>query len=366
MNAVRTNSGLNLLEASLDARTAINPGVVRGTHRLIAHLRASMAHRDACPYTITSRRYSVWTLVRKYVDEPFITFIRLHRNPTGRSRLNGLRLSEIHKIDPDPIARNHCLPIHESDFEQRFALKQCRINEWQKFIKSLVRQSQAMAYQARLAEAEEFEKTLDFVQADLLFVIRGLIRRRQRPGTSDQLKDETNWKQHTRRAQEFCDLCWRRTEYTFHRESHPGDSSGDGKNKRFCSEHNPSDSSSRYRTDHRYKRAFHNELMHMWRLSASEYALKFPLPGQTTPTAMRKAAYDLVHAGLHSPDKNRKRMHSLKERVFVLKTQGLSQAAIARKLGVSRQAVSKAWQQLCGIIAKREDTVAEDSWKERL
>lgn len=316
-----------------------------------------MTNSDVCSYTITSRRYSIWTLVQRYLDAPFNRFMHRHGGLAHEGMLDRFRLSEIHKVDPPPIAANHCLPIREPEFQRRYALKQYRISEWQKCFKTLVRQSQASTNKANAKRVDEFEKTLDFVQADLLSVIQGLIPGRQRPNHTDELG---NWNQHTRRAQTYCELCWRPTEYTLHQESFPGDTSGDYKNKRFCHEHDPGNPRSKYRVDHRYKRAFRNELMHLQQLTASEYAVPFTLPAVTTLAAMRKAAYDLVHAGLHSPDENRARRHSLKEKVYAMKEQGLSQADIARELGVSRQAVSKAWKQVNELLARRAVAVAMD------
>ncbi|HET8554385.1 MAG TPA: helix-turn-helix transcriptional regulator [Rhodanobacteraceae bacterium] len=364
MKAADVNAGLDLLEVALDAGPAIDAGVALGTRKLVAHLRASVASHGACSYTITSRRYSVWTLVRTYLDVPFAKFLNGYGEAATGSKLGRFRLSEIHKTDPAPIAANHRLPVRESDFQRRYALKRRRITEWRKFFKALVRQSQVMAANAGVKGYDEFDKTLDFIQASLLFVIHEMVPSRQRPSPTDELRGSSTWNRHTRRTQTYCELCWRPTEYTLHQELSPGAVSGENKNKRFCCEHDPSDPRSKYRVDHRYRQAFHNEFKHLRRICTSEYAVRFTLPTMTTITAMRKAAYDLVHAGLHSPNANRKHRYSLKERVYVLREQGMSQADAARKLGVSRQAVSKAWQQLHEIIARHEAAMAADSQRE--
>lgn len=356
MSAEELKQMLDFLERSLAATKAIHPGVKKGTRELITHLQFSVKGRKLCPYTITSRRYSIWTLVRRYLDDPFNELIHEHADPTHWSQLKRFKLSEIHKVDPEPLFANCYLPIHDPDYGSKTESKCQRLLEWQKFFEGAIKSSQAVV--PRPAASITFERTLDFVQADLLLMISRLTPRPQRPHHADDLGSRG---EHTRRVQEFCELCWRPTEYVSRKESHPRDPSADHKNKRFCSKHHPSNSPTLYRTDHRYKRAFENEFWHQMRLAPSEYAIDFPLPTETTIAARRKAAYDLVHAGLHPPDDDRKRRYSLKEEVYVLKQEGMSQSDIARRLGISRQAVSKAWKRVQEVLRRRELALTRES-----
>ena len=61
---------------------------------------------------------------------------------------------------------------------------------------------------------------------------------------------------------------------------------------------------------------------------------------------MRKVAYDQVHSGLHSIRSDKVSSLGLREKVWLMYKEGLSQSEMARRLGISRQAISKAKKSL--------------------
>ncbi|TAN05069.1 MAG: ArsR family transcriptional regulator [Rhodanobacteraceae bacterium] len=360
MRAAELNEDLDDLESVLASAGAVDPGIARGVKLFVAHLRTSMVGRRSCPYSITSRRYSVWRLVGLYLDEPFTAFVDGQSGTTVGYVLKGYRLSEMHKVEPPRNLGFGCSnSVDYSACRWTYESQRLRLNQWRVLFKEIARWIMWPAFGFDDDDRRRMLRdNLDFMHAELLRFFGKLLPDRQ---SRSSLRSSLAGMQGTPRFREFCELCWRPTEYASCQQASPDDPAMDSKNKRFCSVHNPSDSESRYRVDHRYKRAFRNELEHQRGWAVSEYSVEFTPTGPTTTAAQRKAAYDLVHARLHSPDADRKRVRSLKEKAYELHGQGLSQSEIARQLGVSRQAVSKALQKMRGILSRREVVKERDA-----
>ena len=136
---------------------------------------------------------------------------------------------------------------------------------------------------------------------------------------------------------------------------------------RFCSEHNPSDPSSRYRNDLRYKQVFQRELMALQRKAAqSLFEVRFHPPRSADSEEIRKTAYDLAHARLHPLTRLEK--PSLRESVWLFHLQGLRQADIARQLGIKRQSVSRAIRNTKKLLKTRQqeqtlNPASGESWE---
>lgn len=131
----------------------------------------------------------------------------------------------------------------------------------------------------------------------------------------------------------FCELCWRFT-VAF-------DSYSEGEDKptgsiRYCTEHIPSSTNSCYRNDHRHRESFKEWL----RILGAE-KVSSPSSDLTDQINIRKKAYNFSHAKL------------TERRIKILKlyAMGLSQAEIARQLGITRQAVSKSLYKLRGYFS---------------
>ncbi|WP_425914036.1 MarR family transcriptional regulator [Pseudomonas sp. GWSMS-1] len=113
---------------------------------------------------------------------------------------------------------------------------------------------------------------------------------------------------------------------------------------RYCSIHKPG--SSKYHADLRYKSAFQHQLKVLMGMARSEFAVNFSPPDAADIQEVRKAAYDQVHSGLHAIAPSRGKVMGLREKVWLMRDEGLSQSEMARRLGVSRQAISRAKKSL--------------------
>ena len=94
--------------------------------------------------------------------------------------------------------------------------------------------------------------------------------------------------------------------------------------------------------------------------SYSGFAFRFPLPNGADTQELRKTAYDQVHSRLRPATTSLTAKLGLREKIWILHEEGLHQAEIARRLGVSRQAVSKAWKSLRELVLKRQAEVYID------
>ncbi|WP_226439796.1 helix-turn-helix domain-containing protein [Pseudomonas sp. MWU16-30316] len=113
---------------------------------------------------------------------------------------------------------------------------------------------------------------------------------------------------------------------------------------RHCHVHKPG--SAKYHADLRYKPAFQRHLSALSRLGRSEFAFNFLPPSSPDIQEIRKVAYDQVHAGLHVVTIGKPSSLGLREKVWLMHEEGISQSEMARRLGISRQAISKAKKSL--------------------
>ncbi|RMS89285.1 hypothetical protein ALP57_200021 [Pseudomonas coronafaciens pv. oryzae] len=113
---------------------------------------------------------------------------------------------------------------------------------------------------------------------------------------------------------------------------------------RHCHVHKPG--SAKYHADLRYKPAFQRHLSALSRLGRSEFAFNFLPPSSPDIQEIRKVAYDQVHAGLHVVTTGKPSSLGLREKVWLMHEEGISQSEMARRLGISRQAISKAKKSL--------------------
>jgi hypothetical protein len=117
----------------------------------------------------------------------------------------------------------------------------------------------------------------------------------------------------------YCELCWRLCQAAERNLENPERAHA---TLRFSSEHNPSVQTSMYRQDHRFRVRFHEELLKLKKTQNIEFL---------SEAKMRAQAYKSSHI----------RKSSNTVRIAELCTKGLKQSEIAKKLGISRQAVSK-------------------------
>ncbi|WP_162884962.1 helix-turn-helix domain-containing protein [Pseudomonas syringae] len=117
---------------------------------------------------------------------------------------------------------------------------------------------------------------------------------------------------------------------------------------RYCHVHKPG--SPKYHADLRYKAAFHHHLSALSRSGRSEFAFNFLPPSSADTQEIRKLAYDQVHSGLHVVTTGEPSSLGLREKVWLMHEEGISQSEMARRLGISRQAISKAKKSLESLI----------------
>ena len=297
-------------------------------------------------HTITSRRYSVWSLLRRHVDAPFSQFLLTYQGVWDSRHLAGFAPSLGWKAPTDAV-RAHATrdPAASSILRRSLRENSSRADE---FVLAIEQWCECLRLSARSAEATQEPQQL----LATLDTVRGLLTalRRFRPeyGVTDDgemLADAVS-----RDAQyTLCELCWRESLRTkaLRNASKP---SARKLSSRFCRIHDPRDAKSRYRTDLRYRSAFVKELDALLGLQESSYLLGFQPPRSADEQEIRKTAYDLVHARLRPLGSSRP---GQRERIAELTREGLSQAEISRRLGVSRQAVSKGVQSLKQLMHAR-------------
>lgn len=163
----------------------------------------------------------------------------------------------------------------------------------------------------------------------------------------------------------YCELCWRQTIRSKRLEelaSMPLNEAGRLRGSerivagnlsgRYCMVHKPG--SAKYHADLRYKKAFHHHLAVLLGSERSHYAFNFHLPDAADIQEVRKTAYDQVHSRLHAIAPAGQQAVGLREKIWVMHREGISQAEMARRLGVSRQAISKAWKSLSSLVDARQ------------
>ena len=98
----------------------------------------------------------------------------------------------------------------------------------------------------------------------------------------------------------------------------------------YCKVHDPKNPESEYRKDLKRKSAFLHEVDAFSNITKSNFKINLK-PINQSNVEIRRAAYALVQS----------RFKGNRENVGFLLSQGVKQAEIARRLGISRQAVSK-------------------------
>ncbi|WP_447771964.1 MarR family transcriptional regulator [Pseudomonas kilonensis] len=117
---------------------------------------------------------------------------------------------------------------------------------------------------------------------------------------------------------------------------------------RYCHVHKPG--SPKYHADLRYKAAFQRHLTALSGSGRSEFAFNFRAPSAADTQEVRKVAYDQVHSGLHVVTARKAPSFGLREKVWLMHAEGISQSEMARQLGISRQAISKAKKSLESLM----------------
>lgn len=248
-------------------------------------------------YTMASRRYSIWSKVREYLDAsvaqalddlgqpklldgPFSRWLEMGRERGERERVGRLR-----------TAHKALLRQHRHDLR-------------------------LMALLETLYEVGMF-----------------VLLRRSRQSVGVKATKAAEAVNHGRKVSSdypFCELCWRKTMRAVVEASEDGKRRGNAWkfSGRFCTEHNPSDPTSRYRVDHRYRQRFQDEVKRQW-----ELVRRLEAPWEQVPdeAAVRMQAFILARV----PERTRA------DEIREMAQLGASRREISERFGVSRQAVYK-------------------------
>lgn len=323
----------------ISAAKKCDPRLVAGFASFFEHVTPS--------HTITSRRYSMWGLVREHIDRPFEEALSDYPEGALRAFVAEFVPSSAWKppgrvvLEIASSCQEAALPRLQSTSEERSRaeLVVSALMQWDECLRLVVRRAKVSP------NHEHFAATLDSIRK-LLSKLRSLRPRHERDAEGTSVRDAIS-----RPDQDtFCELCWRESLRAAALRSGQSKLRARGLSSRFCAIHDPRDPKSRYRADLRYKPAFERELDSLMNLDKSAYFIRFEPPRSADFQEIRKTAYDLVHSRLRQLDSTRP---GLREHVAELLGQGLSQSDVGRKLGISRQAVSKAKKSLERVLRAR-------------
>lgn len=343
-------------------------------------------------YSLTSRTQSIWALLRQQLDVPLAEAIHGYQGPWARKLLKGFRLSDIGRRTPEWhidhakwVKAKHSsnqivwddliAPASRSTPKKELKLSDAdqileNIRTWDENLRFVIHSSDVpLPDNISVNDYLQFCATLDSIRSllDILHIYRPKKGRdpfHLHEGERPRLPDDVTRRHHDG----YCELCWRLSMRTAAiGDPNIPDIKARRLSDRFCSEHNPSDPSSRYRADQYYKRAFNQELMAIKRRQVhSAFVVRFTPPRSADVQEIRKTAYDLVHARLRPL--TQLEIPSLQESVWQLYQQGMRQADIARQIGTSRQSVFRAIRRIHGLLRMREqeqmlDPLSGESWE---
>lgn len=365
--------------------------------------------------SLTSKRYSIWPLIRKHLDEPFECCITDYKGEWARELLEGARLSEMAQRPPlflpvpytDPSEGHLVTSIVKIEVKEEKPQGISDI-EWQ--LRNLARwdvnlrfaiRSSLIAKGSSHSGAERICGVLDSTRS--LFKLLSHFRPRRITALKNYsiLIDDRIRPQ----SEEYCELCWRETIRSvrlneihtlekqlvleicnsaglskdlqlarskqawmskviqdiprsltllskselrkisdIYEKCHAEKIFAGNLSCRYCETHKPG--SKKYHADLRYKTAFQNHLSVLYGHRKSEFAVNLLPPEAADTQELRKLAYDQIHSGLHPITSKKESGLGLREKIGIMSKEGLSQSEMARRLGISRQAISKAKKSL--------------------
>jgi|GEM_PF-2149312 len=258
-------------------------------------IRAFAKECESDSFTTASRRYPLWRLVREHIDPAVSDYAR---------RTGGLHLFETERFSD--VARRG---IREAEDKIR---EQIRLDMEQPGFGSV-----------------SFQLTLDSLYEVLLFFRERGPKRSVGPSRPDKPQRGREARSQRRKASfgevsGYCELCWRLTAAS---QARAKGLESEGVSRRFCKVHDPSEKTSRYRVDHKYRTAFHKKLREIVGERNTNRFYKEMTRCDNIIEELRRFAYEYVHVSANRIEA---------ERMY---RSGFSKAEIARRLGISRQAV---------------------------
>lgn len=282
-------------------------------------------------HSITSRRYSISTLLRKELDDPFNQAVTKYRGRWNKALLDGFLPSKAWLTPPGGIKSGETTSLDNVEVANECA------GRWRARLRSAIRSAQASTGKPFAANCERFCSTLDTVMA-LITKFSSLL-----PAHTHSAKGRVALKAKGCNIS-YCELCWRQTEYAAQGELRDAEDQRQKISRRFCVEHNQQKSPSGYRRDLKFKELFAQELELLSRHNLTRKKSPFVfLPDATCVSGrqihlvpvsvyeedMRRAAYAVVHSGLQGTQ----------GQCLALKAKGYSIAEIAERLSITDRAV---------------------------
>lgn len=365
-------------------------GIGHFFEKLVAPATADSAERMLLTsFSLTSRKFSIWSRLRDHLQSPLDDVIRQHRGgPWAEQLLTDFDLASLgrtpprFRIDEKALTKAEALgggaydldhlvvptqePINSTQ-RKRVATADTAIhnvNAWAQNMRFVIRSLDwSLPGSMEVLEKERFRATIESIFTLLLFLPVFRPKKSSDPlndqeGAYPQILDgktriQSGW---------LCELCWRPTmRATTMREPRSVPSmNARVRSDRFCFEHNPSDPSSRYRVDIRYKSAFQKEIIRF--LNSSLKVLMLP-PESRNILEARKTAYDRVHARIRPLTQSNKL--SFREEVWQRHERGMRQTEIAQELGTSRQSVFRSVKGTKTLleIQKNHRDLNDETWE---
>jgi hypothetical protein len=317
-------------------------------------------------YKLTSKKFSVWSLVARHLDLPTKEIIKGIDTPGIKKLIKSFQFSKLGRQAPAfGYDREMASKENAGEFSDAYICKykseEPSKTSYLEITKNLSRWDQNIRFTIRALFANGGESAI--LQIEYLELIRGIIKellsKRFNPKYTKHADYEEFEAQKSKKFDteiKYCELCWRLTKRSSELQQNRTSLGILSLSNRHCDIHDPSNPKSKYRADLRYKKAFDQEIL----------ALQFPvLQKSNFPTTLkytpgyegelRKAAYDLVHSKLllklHLDGTPKK---SLAAQVLELKQKGLKQSEIAQILGKSRQEISRANKKLESLLSNKQ------------
>lgn len=365
-----------------DCVPAVAKGVARFFEAVTIPHPSQPGHRCRHPsFSLTSRRYSIWSQLREHLDAPVADMIRRCRSICDSRLLDGFAPSSSGRkqptfyLDKEATAEANLYGHPVADVVSLQQLARVQLGSatdrsietlfvWDANLRAVILSTRSFPSSMAAAKlAAQFCSTMLTLKNLLSLLGHFRAQRGQDPfgfqdGVHPQLPDNKTRHQ----SQSFCELCWRPTmrSAAMGRRSRTPDVRSRQLSNRFCAEHDPSDPKSQYRVDLRYKKVFQQECLFGTRLVVLEGTSP---PSFESQEEHRRAAYKRAHSGLRPLSKAD--IPSLREKAWALALQGVRQADIARQLGVSRQSVFRTLKRTREILATLNDRRSKTHKKAR-
>jgi len=304
--------------------------VCSNTDKRVANGIRRCISRITPQHSVTSRRHAISTLIREEIDVELDRVIWGYRRSWSWPLLEDFCLSKAWARAP------FWSPEPEPDMSNLGRANQCA-EFWRARLRRSIRSAQAREKDHTRRDLKRFCDTLD--SAILVIDAFSCLHPAVTHGPMGRVALQARGHE-----AEYCELCWRKTEWFTHGNQRDESDHRLGWSRRFCREHNPKTSASNYRRDLQYKQRYLDEqdFIRKHKLTMNDAPFVFVRDTNTpsglelhfTPASLhhedvRRAAYALVHSGLQGTA----------SQCLAFESQGMPLAQIAAHLGITARAV---------------------------